>query len=418
MGGETVSSWRWYRDAAAGTPDVGTLTELPECTAETIDGTPCQIPRASSAAYTPTDDDNGGRLAAVVTYTDNIDSMEEDGTDIAQVFKVSVEAVQQSEPDNTAPLFPDQDPNTSGDQSDEASRSIAENTPAKQSIGAPVGAGDEDGDAMLYTLGGTDADSFSISRTNGQLSTKAEVDFEAKATYMVAVTATDPSGAADGILVTINVTDENDNAEIAGPAAVDYGENGTGPVVTFAATDQDGDAIEWSLSGADEDLFTIEGGVLAFKKSPDYENPNSKSTGTLADRNVYNVTIEATGGSHTVVVNVTNVDEDGKVTLTKPQPQVGRGLVAELEDPDGGQTDEKWQWARSEDGETWTDIEGATSQSRSPMADDGGMHLRATVNYADSFGNGKTAYAVSENRVEARTVSQLCAVVHRSRRRR
>ena len=188
-------------------------------------------------------------------------------------------------------------------------------------------------------------------------------------------------------------------------SSISYGENGTGPVATFAATDQDGDAIEWSLSGADEDLFTIEGGVLAFKKSPDYENPNSKSTGTLADRNVYNVTIEATGGSHTVVVNVTNVDEDGKVTLTKPQPQVGRGLVAELEDPDGGQTDEKWQWARSEDGETWTDIEGATSQSRSPMADDGGMHLRATVNYADSFGNGKTAYAVSENRVEARTVS-------------
>ena len=30
-----------------------------------------------------------------------------------------------------------------------------------------------------------------------------------------------------------------------------YPENGTDPVVRFSATDQDGDAIEWSLGGAD-----------------------------------------------------------------------------------------------------------------------------------------------------------------------
>ena len=31
--------------------------------------------------------------------------------------------------------------------------------------------------------------------------------------------------------------------------SVSYAENGTGPVATFAATDQDGDPIVWSLSG-------------------------------------------------------------------------------------------------------------------------------------------------------------------------
>ena len=61
------------------------------------------------------------------------------------------------------------------------------------------------------------------------------------------VTATDPSGATDSITVTINVTDENDDAEITGSSSIDYAENGTGPVATFSATDQDEDAIEWSL---------------------------------------------------------------------------------------------------------------------------------------------------------------------------
>ena len=69
-------------------------------------------------------------------------------------------------------------------------------------------------------------------------------------------------------------------------------------------------AIVWSLSGDDADRFTITGGELAFKSSPDYETPNAASVGTLADKNVYNVTIEATGGTHDVVVTVTNVDED------------------------------------------------------------------------------------------------------------
>ena len=194
-------------------------------------------------------------------------------------------------------------------------------------------------------------------------------------------------------------------AAFAQDTSIDYAENGTEPVATFAATDQDGDPVEWSLSGADAKLFTIEGGVLAFKKSPDYEKPGTAVGGTIADRNVYNVTIGATGGTHDVTVTVTNVDEAGKVTINKPQPQVGRGLEASLSDNDGSVSDEVWQWARSEDGETWADIEGATSQSRSPTSDDAGHYLRATVTYTDLFGSGKSVSAVTTNKVETRTVA-------------
>ena len=197
-------------------------------------------------------------------------------------------------------------------------------------------------------------------------------------------------------------------AVFAQDTALPYPENGTDPVATFTADDQDDDLIVWDLGGPDADLFTIDGGVLAFKESPDYEDPQSESVGTVADRNVHNITIEATGGELEVAVTVTNVDEDGVVSFTgygRFQPQVGRGLVAELDDDDGGETDEVWQWARSADGETWEDIMGATSQSRMPVADDVGSYLRASVTYTDIFDSGKTASEVTPNAVEARTVS-------------
>ena len=78
---------------------------------------------------------------------------------------------------------------------------------------------------------------------------------------------------------------------------VDYPENGTDPVATFSATDQDGDPIVWSLGGDDAGDFMIDEGVLNFKSPPDYEDPKSLSVGTRADMNVYNVIVQASGGS-------------------------------------------------------------------------------------------------------------------------
>ena len=189
-------------------------------------------------------------------------------------------------------------------------------------------------------------------------------------------------------------------------SSIDFAENRTVPVATFFAYDQDGDAIGWSLSGPDDDLFTIDDGVLAFREPPNYEDPQSATSGvSLAERNVYRVTVGAGGGTHEVAVRVTDVDEAGKASMDRRQPQVSRPLSASLSDEDEGVAVQRWQWARSEDGTTWTDIEGATSPRRSPAPADEGMYLRATVTYSDKFGAGKTASAVSARRVEARTLS-------------
>ena len=57
-------------------------------------------------------------------------------------------------------------------------------------------------------------------------------------------------------------------------------ENGTAPVATFLAYDQDGEPIRWSLSGPDHALFTIDGGTLAFREPPTTRTRSPGRTGT------------------------------------------------------------------------------------------------------------------------------------------
>ena len=391
-GGVRISRWMWERSHDTvdgdGTPSAECRddTDIPDVVGwESIDG-------ATSSSYTPTLADVGRCLRARATYTDNI------AGDPVQVTGVTEAPVQSSNPANTAPHFVVQASSTS--------RRVFENTEARQDIGTPLSAHDDDDDLLVYTLGGADAASFGIARNNGQLKTKAPLDYETKRVYVVEVTATDPSGAAASILVFIGVINENEPAQITGTSAVDFAENGTARVASFTARDPERRSIRWSLGGRDADRFTISRGALRFKRLPNHEDPHSALEGAgLAERNVYRVTLEASGGTHDVAVRVTDVDEPGTVSMDRPQPQVDRPLSVSLLDEDEGVAAERWQWARSEDGTTWTDIEGATSPKRSPAPDDVGMYLRATVAYSDKFGAGKTASAVSANPVEAKTAS-------------
>ena len=407
-GGVNTTKWVWERSDRIIVDGDGT----PSAECRDDPGTPgipvvagwTPIDGASSSVYTVQRPDVDTCLRATATYTDDVEgpgppdhdqNTDEDGL---QVLQISERPVQSSKPANTAPHFVV--------QSGRTSRRVAENTEAGHDIGTPISAHDEDGDLLIYTLGGVDSAFFGISRNNGQVRTKAALDYEARRFYLVEVTATDPSGATDSIAVPILLTDMDEPAEIAGSSSIDFAENESSPVAAFSAHDLDRRAIRWSLSGRDEDRFTIRGGVLRFKKRPDYEEPHSALEGaSLADRNVYRVTVEVSGGMHDVAVTVMDVDEAGSVVIDRPQPQVDRPLSASLRDEDGGVAVERWQWARSVNGTTWTDIEGAISPRRNPAPDDLGMYLRATVTYSDRFGSGKTASAVGANPVEAKTSS-------------
>ena len=90
-----------------------------------------------------------------------------------------------------------------------ATRSFAENTGAGQNIGSPVSATDSDGGTLTYSLEGTEAASFALVPTSGQLQTKSGVvyDYEVKNHYEVTVRVSDGQGGSITIDVTVNLTD-------------------------------------------------------------------------------------------------------------------------------------------------------------------------------------------------------------------
>ena len=162
---------------------------------------------------------------------------------------------------NSAPVF-DDGPSTT--------REIAENTAAGEAIGAPVVATDVDSDDTLaYTLGGTHAASFAIVGTSGQLQTRAALDYETKASYMVTVTVGDGT-AEDSIDVTITVTDDpsDDDTTVNNPPTFDVSSpvsysivaGGSGrPVGSPTATDPEGDPLTYAItSGNTARLFAID----------------------------------------------------------------------------------------------------------------------------------------------------------------
>ena len=219
-------------------------------------------------------------------------------------------------------------------------RNIAENTPSGTDIGNPVTATDIDGDTLTltYSLSGTDAASFSIDSSTGQLRTAAALDYETKKVYNLTITATHASGAKTSIDVTINVTDVNEagtpppvqadsqlrsvrqnnppvfsNGASTTRSVAENTPSGTDIGSPISATDPDGGTLTYSLSGTDAAAFSIDSstGQLRTAAALDYET-----------KKVYNLTITVTDASGAktnidVIINVTDVNE----TVTPPPVQ-------------------------------------------------------------------------------------------------
>ena len=184
-------------------------------------------------------------------------------------------------------------------------------------------------------------------------------------------------------------------------ATIDYPENADHAVTTYVATDPEGTATpSWSLSGADAAVFSIDDGVLTFKSPPNFE-----ARASADGDNIYSVDVVASDGANTskktVMVEVTNVEEAGKVTLSALKPQSGTQLTATPSDPDGNMRQTLWQWAKSPtmDG-SYTDIANATSPVYTPADADDLHYLRAMASYTDDEGPDKTAMVVSDYAVQ------------------
>ena len=244
-------------------------------------------------------------------------------------------------PENSAPVFADGDSTT---------RTVAENTASGENIGRAVAATDADsGDTLTYTLGGDDAEAFSIVRTTGQLQTSAALDYETKNAYTVTVSVFDDNGGSTSIDVSIRVTDVSENgAPVFSDGATTtrtIAENtasGTNIGEPVAATDPENDTINYTLGGDDAAAFSIvrASGQLQTRAALDFETKHS-----------YSVTVSASDGnggspSISVTISVTDVNEApsfpvDRATLTVAEdtaPGEAIGDSFQATDPDSEDT--------------------------------------------------------------------------------
>ncbi len=212
-------------------------------------------------------------------------------------------------------------------------------------FGSPVTAVDPDGDALTYTLGGTDSSSFAIDATSARLSVASGVtlDYETKTSYTVEVTASD--GGAPPLTATrtvhVNVTDVPESLTVTGLANATVPENTAWTSASPAVSGHKG-VVTWTVSGADAADFGIVSGTgVLTLQAQDHEDARDANRD-----NVYEVTATATDKDNTtgfvsITVTVTNVNEvpeydAGALTLTVPEDTTGAfGSPVAAIDPDG-----------------------------------------------------------------------------------
>ncbi len=394
------------------------------------------------------DGDEGMYLEVTVKYADNASDAEDDPDATPDplvrtrtIMEVTENAVRAAPEVNQKPVF------ESG-----ITREVPETAEAGDNVGAPVKATDPDvGDDLSYTIsGGADMGAFEITaanRSSGQITVKkgTMLDYEGtQTTYVVEVTARDPFGMSDSTMVTIMVTDENEEPEIALPGdpceevqgsddavTCDYDEEGMDPVTTIMAMDPEGENILWSLDGPDAEDFDITGGVLSFKKSPSYESPSDRVEDTTANTgagdNNYVVEVIATevrppgsleiaqDAQIMVTVAVKNIEEDPTLTLDRLQVRAsataddatgGTPVMATLTDPDNA-TGIAYTWfvpkssrPDLENEDHWRPANGVLSGDSDgnmtfrPVSANAGKVLRVVATYTDGFGDeNDKAYA-------------------------
>ena len=198
-------------------------------------------------------------------------------------------------------------------------------------------------------------------------------------------------GKSAGAMTTAVVQADDDGVVTLSPARLAVGDT-----VTARVTDPDGNIRNttwqwasssdgqtgWSdITGANSATYTTVAADIGrfLRATASYDDGDG--TGKSAD-----------GVSSLAVVE----DDDGTVTLSPTRPQVGSTVTATLRDPDGGITGATWQWASSSNGTTgWSNLSGATSATYTVVDANVGDYLRATANYADAAGTGKSAEGIT-----------------------
>ena len=332
-GGVTDVVWVWSR-AQVDPPGTGVDSRKP-------------IPDATSATYTPTNDDTSYYPHVMATYMDP--KNDADDTVRRMADATAAHAVLEVEDLKRMPEFSEET----------ATRMVAENAPSTTFVGEPLSLPMDPDDAqgvnLMYTLedsdnGREDTAFFELFEVDGRKTTQIRVKLHDMAhdldhedrngMYEVVLKVTDESGLEDTVTVTITVTDRNEapstpvEATDEAPTpdannAPEFASSEDGmrsvPENTatdmpigdpVAATDADtGDTLMYTLGGTDMASFAIDAatGQLMTKAALNYEDPADADTD-----NAYEVTVTASDG---------NTNDDATIAVTITVTDVTTGLA-------------------------------------------------------------------------------------------
>ncbi len=175
---------------------------------------------------------------------------------------------------------------------------------------------DTTGESITYSLTDNAGGLFEINSSTGEVTLVSgqSLDYESATSHNITIKSSDGTNTTDQN-VTINVTDENDVAQVFTSGATGSGAeniNDTTVVYTAATTDADttGETITYSLTDNAGGLFEINSSTgevtLASGQSLDYETATS-----------HNITIQSSDGTnttdHNVTINVTDTNDVGQV---------------------------------------------------------------------------------------------------------
>lgn len=192
---------------------------------------------------------------------------------------------------------------------------VDENAPITTVIHKAVAADAEaDFGEVSYSLSGTDVALLNIDAATGAVTLKNPANYEAKASYSFDVVASQGTGPSATQAVIVSVNNQKEGPSAAATSKVTIDEDVASSAVEINATDQDGDALTYSLkSGAEAAKGTVSFDQTAgtFTYTP---NANVNGSDTF--------TILISDGTATVeqVVSVTinPINDAAKVTVTNP----------------------------------------------------------------------------------------------------
>ena len=191
---------------------------------------------------------------------------------------------------------------------------IDENLPAGTTV-VTVQASDEDAsDALSYSLSGVNRNHFRISLSTGVITTAQELNRENISSYTLNVSVSDGNVTVVE-RITITVDNANDAPMFSNTpytVSVDENVNG-GNLFTVSASDEDGDAISFTLYGVGSELFSVHSssGVVSLVEVLDFESVSGYTLTVRASDSYGGVAVTS------LYVNVVN-QNDGPAFVGTP----------------------------------------------------------------------------------------------------